>query len=144
MLVAFATYVLAGNFALEIRNGLSRAPYVWLVEAGAAIAALVAFQALWSRSYPRARIAAAAQVGLIVIGWGLAQYPYLVRPELTIFNSASPPNILVDIEIAVALGAVILIPSLVLLLLIFKRDGKSISASVDKTVSEAFTRGELL
>src|SRR6201997_3204592 len=28
MLVAFATYVLAGNFALEIRNGLSRAPYV--------------------------------------------------------------------------------------------------------------------
>src|SRR6202522_1753817 len=144
MLVAFATYVLAGNFALEIRNGLSRAPYVSLVEAGAAIAALVAFQALWSRSYPRARIAAAAQVGLIVIGWGLAQYPYLVRPELTIFNSASPPNILVDIEIAVALGAVILIPLLVLLLLIFKRDGKTISASVDKTVSETFTRGELL
>jgi cytochrome bd-type quinol oxidase subunit 2 len=112
--------------------------------AGAAIAALVAFQALWSRSYPCARIAAAAPVGLILIGWGLAQYPYLVRPELTIFNSASPPNILVDLEIAVALGAVILIPSLVLLLLIFKRDGKSISASVDKTVSEAFTRGELL
>src|ERR1700685_3617858 len=82
MLVAFATYVLAGNFALEIRNGLSRAPYVWLVEAGAGIAALVAFHALWSRSYPRARIAAAAQVGLIVIGWGLAQYPYLVRPPL--------------------------------------------------------------
>src|SRR6201998_1469865 len=89
MLVAFATYVLAGDFALEIRNGLSRAPYVWLVEAGSGIAALVAFGALWSRSYPCARIAAAAQVGLIVIGWGLAQYPYPVRPELTNFSSAS-------------------------------------------------------
>src|ERR1700721_2014119 len=86
MLVAFATYVLAGNFALEIRNGLSRAPYVSLVEAGAALAALGAFPALWSRSYPRARIAAAAQGGLIVIGWGPAQYPYLVRPDFTIFN----------------------------------------------------------
>jgi cytochrome d ubiquinol oxidase subunit II len=90
---------------------------------GAAIATLVAFQALWSRSYPRARIAAAAQVGLIVIGWGFAQYPYVVRPELTIFNGASPPNILVEMEIVIALGAVILIPSLILLLLIFKSRG---------------------
>jgi cytochrome d ubiquinol oxidase subunit II len=134
MLVAFATYVLAGIFALEMRDGLSRAPYVWLVEAGAAGAALVAFQALWSRSYPRARIAAAAQVGLIVIGWGLAQYPYLVRPGLTIFNSASPSNILLDIEIAVALGGVILIPSLILLLRIFKTDRKSISADTETTL----------
>jgi cytochrome d ubiquinol oxidase subunit II len=94
-----------------------------LIEVGAAIATLVAFQALWSRSYPRARIAAAAQVGLIVIGWGFAQSPYVVRPELTIFNGASPPNILVEMEIAIALGAVILIPSLILLLLIFKSRG---------------------
>jgi cytochrome d ubiquinol oxidase subunit II len=68
-----------------------------------------------------------------VIGWGLAQYPYLVRPELTIFNSASPQNILVDIEIAVALGGVILIPSLILLLVIFKKNRKSISAGAETT-----------
>jgi cytochrome bd ubiquinol oxidase subunit II len=80
----------------------------------------VAFQALWSRSYLRARIAAAAQVALIVIGWGVAQYPYLVRPELTIVNSAAPSNILLDLDIAVAVGAVVLIPSLILLLLVFK------------------------
>jgi cytochrome bd ubiquinol oxidase subunit II len=81
---------------------------------------VVAFQALWSRSYFRARIAAAAQVALIVIGWGVAQYPYLVRPELTIVNSAAPSNIVSDLVIAVAVGAVVLIPSLILLLLVFK------------------------
>jgi cytochrome d ubiquinol oxidase subunit II len=132
-MAAFATYLLAGGSAHGILDGLSRSFDGWLIEVGAAIATLVAFQALWSRSYPRARIAAAAQVGLIVIGWGLAQYPYLVRPALTIFNSASPQNILVDIEIAVALGGVILIPSLILLLVIFKNNRKSISAGAETT-----------
>jgi cytochrome d ubiquinol oxidase subunit II len=133
VMAAFATYLVAENSAQRILDGLSRSPDCLLIEVGSAIATLVAFQALWSRSYPRARIAAAAQVGLIVIGWGFAQYPYLVRPELTIFSSASPPNILVDIEIAVALGGVILIPSLILLLLIFKTDRKSISADTETT-----------
>jgi cytochrome d ubiquinol oxidase subunit II len=144
VMAAFATYVVAEKSAQAILDGLSRSSDGWLIEVGAAIVTLVAFQALWSRSYLRARIAAAGQVGLIVIGWGLAQYPYLVRPELTIFNSASPPNILVDIEIAAALGGAILIPSLILLLLIFKSDRKSISADTEKPLSNALARGELI
>ena len=59
-------------------------------------------------------------LGVILIGWGVAQYPYLVRPELTIVNSAAPSNIVSDLVIAVAVGAVVLIPSLILLLLVFK------------------------
>jgi cytochrome d ubiquinol oxidase subunit II len=128
LLVAFATYVAAGSFAQEIRDGLSRAPYAWLVEGAAAAAALVAFQSLWFRNYLRARIAAAAQVGLIILGWGVAQYPYLVRPGLTIAMSASPVNVLIDIEIACALGGAVLIPSLFLLYFIFKAHRKSVNA----------------
>ena len=133
LMAAFATYVVAENAAHGIRDGLSRAPYVWLIEAGGAIAALVAFQALWTRHYPRARIAAAAQVALIVIGWGLAQYPYLVRPDLTIYGSAAPTNIVSDVVIAVAVGALVLIPSLILLLLVFKTHRESISVDADTT-----------
>jgi cytochrome d ubiquinol oxidase subunit II len=128
LLTAFATYAAAGTFAQEIRDGLSRAPYVWLVEVVAAIASLVAFQGLWLRRYRRARIAAAAQVGLIVFGWGVAQFPYLVRPDLTIAASSAPINILVDIEIACAIGEVILFPSLYLLFYIFKAHRKSVVA----------------
>ena len=126
LLAAFATYAAAGTFAQEIRDGLSRSPYVWFVEITAAIASLVAFQGLWVRSYRRARIAAAAQVGLIVFGWGVAQYPYLVRPNLTIAIAAAPMNILVDIEIACAIGAIFLFPSLYLLFSVFKAHRKSV------------------
>jgi cytochrome d ubiquinol oxidase subunit II len=78
-------------------------------------------------------MAAAAQVALIVIGWGVAQYPYLVRPELTIANSAAPSNIVSDLVIAVAIGALVLIPSLILLLLVFKTHRESISVDADTT-----------
>ena len=128
LLIAFASYAAAGTFAREIRDGLSRAPYVWLIEVAAATLSLVAFQGLWVRRYRRARIAAAAQVGLIVFGWGVAQFPYLVRPGLTIAASAAPTNILVDIEIACALGTVILFPSLYLLFYIFKTHRTSVIA----------------
>lgn len=131
---AVLTYVIAGESAKPIRDGLSLVPYVWLIELGAAIAALAAFQALWSRRYLRARIAAAAQVALIVSGWGVAQYPYLVRPELTIVNSAAPSNIVSNLDIAVAIGAVLLIPSLIALLLVFKTHRRSISANPDTTL----------
>jgi cytochrome bd ubiquinol oxidase subunit II len=134
LMAAFATYVVAGNAAQGIREGLSRAPYVWLIEVGGAIAALVAFQALWTRHYQRARIAAAAQVALIVFGWGVAQYPYLVRPELTIYSSAAPTNIVSDLVIAVAVGALVLIPSLILLLLVFKTHRESISAGTGTAI----------
>jgi cytochrome bd ubiquinol oxidase subunit II len=133
LMAAFATYVVAGNAAQGIRDGLSRAPYVWLIELGGAVAALVAFQALWTRRYQRARIAAAAQVALIVFGWGVAQYPYLVRPGLTIANSAAPSNIVSDLVIAVAMGALVLIPSLILLLVVFKTHRESISVDADTT-----------
>ena len=81
--------------------------------------------------YRRARIAAATQVGLIVFGWGVAQFPYLVRPNLTIAASSAPINIIVDIEIACAIGGVILFPSLYLLFYIFKAHRKSVSASAE-------------
>jgi cytochrome bd ubiquinol oxidase subunit II len=133
LMAAFVTYVVAGNAAQGIRNGLSRAPYVWLIEVGGGIAALIAFQSLWTRHDQRARIAAAAQVALIIFGWGVAQYPYLVRPGLTIANSAGPSNIESDLVIAVAMGALVLIPSLILLLLVFKTHRESISVDADTT-----------
>jgi len=128
LLAAFATYVVAGSSAREIRDGLSNTLYVLLIESCAAIAAFVAFQALWSRHYLRARIAAAAQVGLIILGWGAAQYPYLVRPGSNIFNSSAPSSVLVAIEIACAFGGAILFPSLFLLYRVFKAHRKSVVA----------------
>ena len=84
------------------------------------VAALAAFWALWQRRYRLARIAAAGQVALILWGWGVAQYPYMLPPDLTIAGAAAPKHTLELVLIAVALGAVVLFPSLYYLFKIFK------------------------
>lgn len=124
LLAAFATYVVAGHAAHGIRDGLSRSS-VWFIQTCAAIMSLIAFHALWTRRYRRTRIAAAAQVVLIVFGWGFAQYPYLVRPALTTTNSGASDDVLWPLLIALAVGAIVLFPSLALLLMIFKSHRRS-------------------
>jgi cytochrome bd ubiquinol oxidase subunit II len=48
VLAAFATYIVAGSDAQQIRDGLSRTPFAWLIELAAALSALVAYHALWA------------------------------------------------------------------------------------------------
>lgn len=84
------------------------------------IAAIASFWAMWQRRYRVARITAAAQVALILWGWGVAQYPYMLPPDLTIVGAAAPKRTLELVLIAVAAGAVVLFPSLYYLFKIFK------------------------
>ena len=88
----------------------------------AASAALGSFVALLLRTYPLARACAAAQAALIIAGWGAAQYPFIVRPDLTIPAAAAPPATLRIILFALAGGAVFLFPSIFVLLRIFKKE----------------------
>jgi len=67
-----------------------------------------------------ARIAAAAQVSLILWGWLLAQYPYIVPPALSIRNAAAPAVTLRLLAIGLAAGAAVLLPSLRYMLRTFK------------------------
>ncbi len=79
--------------------------------------------ALWAvwRWRPRlARLAVAAQVTLILWAWALAQWPYLIPPDLTINGSSAPPATLDALFWVIVAGMVILIPSLLLLFRIFK------------------------
>jgi len=84
------------------------------------IAALITFWALWKRRYPVARIAAAAEVTLILWGWGVAQFPYMLPPDLTIAGAAAPLRTLNLTLIALILGAIVLFPSLYYLFKVFK------------------------
>jgi cytochrome bd ubiquinol oxidase subunit II len=67
-----------------------------------------------------ARIAAAAQVSLILWGWLIAQYPYLIPPALTIRDAAAPAVTLRLLAVGLAAGAAILLPSLRYMLRTFK------------------------
>jgi len=85
-----------------------------------ALSALTAALALWSRRFYLARIAAVAQVTFILLGWGLAQFPHLVTPDVTLQNAAAPESTLKLLLLALGAGAVVLLPSLIYLFQIFK------------------------
>ncbi len=84
------------------------------------LATLGTLLTLWHHSYGLARISAIIQVTMIVAGWGFAQYPCLVVPDITIDSAAAPDLTLKLVIAALALGAVILFPSMFWLMKIFK------------------------
>jgi cytochrome d ubiquinol oxidase subunit II len=87
------------------------------------VSAVTALLALWFRIFNLARVAAVAEVTIILVGWGLAQFPHLVTPDVTIQNAAASESTLKPLLIALGAGAVVLVPSLLYLLQIFKRQG---------------------
>ena len=111
---------LAAVDAKEFFRALTDRPWsIPLVAAeGVAIAGAIAFLA--RSRYPLARACAAAQVSILLIGWGIAQYPYLVRPDITVFSAAASPWTLRFLLGALAAGAVLLFPAIFFLFRVFK------------------------
>jgi cytochrome bd ubiquinol oxidase subunit II len=85
---------------------------------------------LWNRKFGLARVAAILLVTLILCGWAISQFPYLIAPSMTIYNSAAPVITLRLVLLALGLGSVILLPSLAYLFYIFK--GKSQKSSLQR------------
>ncbi len=122
--VVFLAAALAGVLswydAPLVFAGLTRRSFSLPLHAATAAAAVTAFVALSRRRYRLARAAAAAQVTLIVLGWGASQYPYLVVPGLTLTTASAPRATQVAVLWALAAGAVFLFPALYLLFRVFK------------------------
>jgi cytochrome d ubiquinol oxidase subunit II len=127
--MALVVFLLSDSGAPVIRRNLSASWWTWPLQMATGAAALGAFYALWRRRYSLARFCAAAQVTLILWGWGAAQFPYLVVPDLTIHNSAAPAVTLRLVLGALIAGAVLLLPSFYYLYRIFKRDADGVTSA---------------
>lgn len=110
--LAAAALLLARSAAPRVAQGVIGSDWSIVLHLCTGIAAVVAIAALWRRSYRVARAAAAAQVSLILWGWVLAQFPFIVPPSLTIQQAAAPRVTLELLSIGLLVGAAILIPSL--------------------------------
>jgi len=117
---AFGTLGLALLGAPLMGRGLTTAPWAPALHLATGVAAVIAIWALWSRRFRLARVAAAAQVSLILWGWALAQYPYLIPPDLTIRAAAAPRITLILSLWTLGLGTLVLFPSLIYLFRVFK------------------------
>jgi len=117
--LALLVFVLSRHGAPEIFQTLAGAQGL-LLFLGTSVCALGALAALWRRRYRWARAAAVAQVTLILLGWGLGQYPYLIVPDVTFEGARAAGPTLRMLVWALAVGAVLLLPSFAYLFRLFK------------------------
>jgi cytochrome d ubiquinol oxidase subunit II len=118
--LALVVFLIAESGAPTVRAGISRTWWALGLHVLTAIFALGAFYALWTRKYRLARFCAAAQVVMILLGWAAAQFPFLVEPDVTIYNAAAPGITLRLLLGALCSGAVLLFPSYYYLFRVFK------------------------
>ncbi len=117
--LSIGTLFLTRHEAPRLWAGLTSFPTALVVVAGVLLAPASAF-ALWRRRYHRARLLAAGQVVLLLAGWALAQWPYIVYPDVTVQGSAAPPATLAALLWTLPFGMALLLPSLWLLFAVFK------------------------
>jgi cytochrome bd-type quinol oxidase subunit 2 len=103
------------------------------------VAGLAALWLLATRRYAPARLASALAVAAILAGWAVAQYPYVLLPEVTIEEAATGRATLVAMLVALIGGTVVLLPALVYLYVLFQRSPPHREA--DESVRLAGTGG---
>lgn len=133
--LAVETFILTGRYAQGLRAGFLHNGLAHCAEAIAVISLFAGLAAL-SRDHVRfARLMVALFAVSIVTGWAAAQYPYLARPNMTVFNSALSENVVRDILFASIAGALVLFPSLGVLLYVFKDQRKQSSYIATRTAA---------
>jgi cytochrome d ubiquinol oxidase subunit II len=128
---ALASGALAGAVALggiavlrddapELYHGLSHDAAAFVVVSGLAGVAALALVA--THRFGVARMAAALAVVAVLWGWGRAQYPYMIVDDLTIDQAAGARSTMIAMLVSLAVGAVLLAPSLWWLLRLSRPD----------------------
>ncbi len=119
--LAAVSFGLSLTSAPAIARGLTDHPLTWPLHTVTAAAALSTFYALYRRDFGLARFTAALQATMILVGWTASQYPYLVVPDVSLEGSAGNPRTRALLLVALAIGSVVLFPSLYALFRVFKR-----------------------
>ena len=76
--------------------------------------------ALWFRRYGWARILIVAETALLLLSWGVSQYPYIIPPDVTAANASSPQETQTFLLVGIIIALIIVIPSLWFLFYVFK------------------------
>jgi cytochrome d ubiquinol oxidase subunit II len=119
-LVALAGIVVLHADAIYVFHGLtSRALPLVIMSALCGLGSLV----LLTRSNNTgARLLAMGAVATVVLGWGVAQYPYILPTSLKLSAAAAPDATLWAVVIVFLVAAVVILPSLALLYYLDQRD----------------------
>lgn len=129
--LALVVFLRAAHDAPDLYENLSRSPWTWPIQIGTAAAALGAVWCLQTRRVRLARFAVAAQVSLVVVGWGAAMDQHFILPDLTLARATNNLAVLPAITLVLALGMALLAPALWFLYHVFKRPSAEDTSSHD-------------
>jgi cytochrome d ubiquinol oxidase subunit II len=119
-LTAWLVFLLSANGAPRLRAGLWEAWWSMPFQLATAALGLAILWSLLQRRYALARTLSVAQVVALIGGFGLAQFPFLVAPDLTFYNAAAPPVVLRTVATCMTIGLLALAPAYLYLLRVFK------------------------
>lgn len=119
-LIAILVFVLARRGAPALLQAMTESRWIVPLQITTAIVSALGYVALWRRRFRIARLAVIVQASLILWGWALAQFPNLIMPDLSIHVAAAPVATQRLLAAALLAGALILLPSFVYLLRVFK------------------------
>ena len=111
--LAAAALVVVALDAGRVGDNLVEWPAIVAVVASG-VAGVATLEAVRRSRYELARYGASAAVGAVVVGWALAQRPELL-PGITVDEAAAGHSTLVATMLGVAIGALLLVPSLAFL-----------------------------
>ncbi|RYP87759.1 cytochrome d ubiquinol oxidase subunit II [Nocardioides guangzhouensis] len=122
--VAAAVVLVVGAFVVR-----DDASYLWdgltsralPVVAAGTLCGLAALVLLVMRAARGARLLAALAVAAVVVGWGVAQWDYLLPTSLTVSAAAAPSGTLTALVVVVVLAAVLVVPAFLLLYVLDQR-----------------------
>ena len=113
--LALAGLIVLRNSGLSLTSGLALVMVCLSAAAGIATVVLC-----WASRFELARLSAALAVVTVVAGWAAAQAPRML-PGITVTQAAAGRTTLIALIVAVACGAVVLVPSLALLFTFYLR-----------------------
>jgi cytochrome bd ubiquinol oxidase subunit II len=122
--VALGVIALGGFFVLRadaprLFDGLTGQALPLVI--ASAVFGLVSLWLLLRRRFVAVRVTAALAVVAIIWGWAAAQYPYMLEPDVTIEQAAAGRATMTAMLVSLGIGALLLVPSMVLLFVTFQR-----------------------
>jgi cytochrome bd ubiquinol oxidase subunit II len=123
--IALGVIALGGIFVLRadaprLFEGLTTRALPLVV--ASAVFGLVSLVLLVRRRFVAVRVTAALAVVAIIWGWAAGQYPYMLEPDLTIEEAAAGRATLSAMLVSLAVGSLLLVPSMAWLFVIFQRE----------------------
>jgi cytochrome d ubiquinol oxidase subunit II len=134
--VTAGVFVLHGDATYVFHGLLSRALPLVILSGLCGVGSLLL---LLHRNHFWARVLAMGAVASVILGWGVAQWPYILPTSMKVAAAAAPDATLATVLVVFVVAAIVILPSLGLLYTLDQKDLLEASEPEEATTREGST-----